>query len=82
MLLLIFAAAEVLEEYAMNKSTRAISELMGNVPETAQLIKANGEIKEVAPEDLQVGDRVLVARGQNIPIDGLTDRQVMVNEAA
>lgn len=82
MLLLIFAAAEVLEEYAMNKSTRAISELMGNVPETAQLIKANGEIKEVATEDLQVGDRVLVARGQNIPIDGLTDRQVLVNEAA
>lgn len=82
MLLLIFAAAELLEEYAMNKSTRAISELMGNVPETAQLIKANGEIKEVATEDLQVGDRVLVARGQNIPIDGLTDRQVLVNEAA
>lgn len=81
-LLLIFAAAEVLEDYANNKSTRAISELMAQVPETAQVLKANGEVVEVLTEDLTVGETVIVAKGAQIPIDGISDRTVVINEAA
>src|SRR5699024_12818209 len=44
MLLLIFAAAEVLEDYATNKSTKSISELMAQVPTIAQVLKKNGEV--------------------------------------
>ena len=43
-LLLIFAAAEFLETYANDKSTRAISDLMSQVPETAQVLLANGDV--------------------------------------
>lgn len=43
-LLLIFAAAEVLEDYATNKSTKSISELMSQVPTVAQVLKENGEV--------------------------------------
>ncbi|HLR89204.1 MAG TPA: heavy metal translocating P-type ATPase [Atopostipes sp.] len=80
-LLLIFAAAEVLEDYATDKSTSAISELMAQVPETAQVLKENGEVETVPTEDLQIGDIVVVTKGAQIPIDGLIDRSGIINEA-
>lgn len=81
-LLLIFAAAEVLEDYANSKSTSAISELMAQVPETAQVLKKNGEVVTVPTEELEIGDIVVVAKGAQIPIDGIIDRKAVVNEAA
>lgn len=81
-LLLIFAGAEVLEDYASNKSTQAISELMSQVPSTAQLLKENGEVVEVPTEKLSLGDIIVVSKGDQIPIDGIIDRKTMVNESA
>lgn len=81
-LLLIFAGAEALEDYASNKSTNAISELMAQVPDTAHVLKPNGEIIEVETSELIVGDTVVVSKGEQIPIDGVTDRTAMVNESA
>lgn len=81
-LLFIFAGAEVLEEYASKKSTKAIEELMSHVPSIAQVLKANGEVVEVPTEQLQIGDIVIVAKGTQIPIDGFADRKAQVNEAA
>lgn len=81
-LLLIFATAEVLEDYATNKSTSAISELMAQVPETAQILKENGEVTTVATEDVQIGDTVVVSKGEQVPIDGRIDRKAIINEAA
>lgn len=80
-LLLIFAAAEALEDYATDKSTSAISELMAQVPETAQVLKENGEVATVRTEELQIGDIVVVTKGAQIPIDGLIDRNGTINEA-
>lgn len=82
LLLLIFAGAEVLENYATSKSTKAISELMSHLPSTASRIGADGEITKIPTEELIQGDIVLVAKGEQIPIDGQADRQVSVNEAA
>lgn len=81
-LLLIFAGAEVLEDYASDKSTRAISELMSQVPATAQLLQANGEVVQVQTDQLEIDDVVIVSKGDQIPIDGYLDRETMVNEAA
>ncbi len=81
-LLLIFAAAEVLEDYANDKSTLAISELMAQVPETAQVLLANGEVIQVNTDDLEIGQTVIVTKGAQIPIDGIVDRNVVVNESA
>lgn len=82
MLLFIFAAAETLEEYATGKSTKAIEELMAQVPTTAQLVQENGDVLEVSTDSLKTGDTVIVARGAQLPIDGYVDREVLVNEAA
>jgi Cd2+/Zn2+-exporting ATPase len=81
-LLFIFAAAEAMENYANDKSTAAISELMAQVPETAQVLKANGDVVEVLTTALEIDDTVIVSKGAQIPIDGLVDREVTVNEAA
>ena len=81
-MLLIFAAAEVLEDYATNKSTSAISELMAQVPDTAQVLKENGDVVVTPTKELVIGDIVVVSKGGQIPIDGLIDRNAIVNEAA
>lgn len=81
-LLIIFAGAEFLEDFASDKTTNEISELMSKVPNTAQLLLSDGETKEVSTDSLSVDDRVLVARGSQIPIDGYADREVSVNESA
>lgn len=82
LLLFIFAGSEVLEDYASSKSTRAISELMSQVPSTAQLLKENGDVVEVPTVELTAGDTVVVSRGSQIPIDGYADRDTFVNESA
>lgn len=81
-LLFIFAAAEVLEAYVTSKSTSAISGLMSQVPETAQLLKADGQTVEVATSELKVGDTIVVAKGNQIPIDSVTMTATTVNEMA
>src|SRR5690625_31098 len=82
LLLLIFAGAEVLEDYASNKSTKSISELMSQVPSTAQVLQENGDVVQVPTEELGVGDIVIVSKGEQVPIDGITDRNTLVNESA
>lgn len=82
MLLIIFATAEILEDYATNKSSQAITELMDQVPDRAHRLLPSGQSEEVATEDLRVGDWVLVQKGERLPIDGWADRTVEVNESS
>lgn len=81
-LLLIFAGSEVLESYVNDKSTASITELMDQVPDTAELIINQSETKTVPTKELKIGDRIIVAKGSNVPIDGILDRETMINEAA
>lgn len=82
MLLFIFATAEMLEEYAMNKTSSAIEGLMSHVPSVAQKLLDDGEVVEVPTDSLEIGDVVVVSKGDQIPIDGEIDRSAMLNEAA
>lgn len=82
LLLFIFASAEVLEDYATSKSTKAISELMSQVPSSANVLQDNGEVIEVPTESLVEGNIAVVAKGEQIPIDGYADREIFVNESA
>lgn len=82
MLLFIFALAEVMENFANNRSTASIEELMSQVPDTAQRLLPNGEVEKVPTDDLIIGDIVIVSKGDQLPIDGVTDRETEINEAA
>lgn len=81
-LLFIFATAEVLEAYVMEKSTSAISSLMSQVPETAQVLQDDGQLVELATSQLRIGDQIVVAKGNQIPIDSIAMNSTTVNEMA
>ncbi len=55
---------------------------MAQVPDTAQVLKENGDVVVTPTKELVIGDIVVVSKGGQIPIDGLIDRNAIVNEAA
>ena len=83
LLILIFAAAHFLEEYAEGKSKREITKLMNLNPTEARRCQANGEWQLVPVGQLKIGDHVRVLNGDQIPTDGqISAGQAVINEAA
>lgn len=70
LLTFIFSLSGSMEEYAINKSSEAITALMKIVPPEAKRQKADGSLETVPVERLAVGDFVVVPKGESIPIDG------------
>ncbi|MGL6169016.1 MAG: heavy metal translocating P-type ATPase, partial [Fusobacteriaceae bacterium] len=68
--MLFYLIGETLQDYAVDKSRRAISEAMDIVPEKANL-KIGEEIRVVSPKSLQVGDVLIVRAGEKIPVDSI-----------
>ena len=58
------------ESYAVGKSRKSIAALMDIRPDYANLEK-NGEITEVFPEEVSVGDYIIVKPGEKFPLDGI-----------
>lgn len=71
LLILIFAAAHFLEEYAEGKSKREITNLLKMNPTEARLIQKDGELKTVSVDTLKVGDQLKVLNGDQVPTDGV-----------
>lgn len=67
--MLFFLVGETFEEYAEGRSRESIGHLMDLKPAEAHLLTADGE-KDVTPETLQAGDKVIVRPGEKIPADG------------
>ena len=61
---------ELFESYAVGKSRRSISEMMNIRPDYAN-IRQNGELVQVSPEQVKVGDIFVVKAGERIPLDGV-----------
>ncbi|MCE4957418.1 heavy metal translocating P-type ATPase [Macrococcoides caseolyticum] len=82
MVVLLFAVSEALESYAMEKSRESIQTLINLSPEVA--LKKHGEdYKEVAVQDLMIGDIVRILPGKKVPIDGtIISGQSNVNQAS
>lgn len=60
------------ESYAVGKSRKSIAALMDICPDQANLEK-DGEIIEVFPEEVSVGDYIIVKAGEKIPLDGIVE---------
>lgn len=65
----LFQVGELFQEYATEKSKKSISTLMDIRPDYANIEK-NGVLKKVSPEEIQVGDIIIVKPGEKIPLDG------------
>lgn len=83
LLILIFAGAHFLEDYAEGRSRREITNLMQLNPTEALLLKDDGTSQKVAVDHLQIGDRVKVLNGDQIPTDGrIIQGETVINEAS
>ncbi|MCF2151718.1 cadmium-translocating P-type ATPase [Desmonostoc muscorum LEGE 12446] len=67
--MLFFRIGELFQEYAVGNSRRSIKSLLEVRPDYANL-KVNGEVKKVSPEQVTVGDIIIVKPGEKIPLDG------------
>ena len=72
-LLFLFSLSNALQEYALQRTRRAITSLMNLRPREALRFEANGETVLVAVDELQIGDMILVRPGELIPIDGVIE---------
>ncbi len=68
--MLFYQVGEWFEDYAVNRSRASIAELMDICPEYANL-KRGDEIDVVDPDDVCIGDIILVKAGERIPLDGI-----------
>lgn len=67
--MLFFQVGELFEDYAEDKARDSISELMDIRPDVAY-VERNGEVKEVNPEEVSIGETVIIKPGEKIPLDG------------
>ncbi len=71
-----------MEMRSIRGATGALRELVKLIPPTANRLRDDGTVEEVATGDLQVGDLVLVRPGEKVPIDGtIVSGETSVNEA-
>ena len=68
--MLFYQVGEWFQSYAVSKSRKSIASLMDIRPDYAN-IEQNGELIQVDPEEVGIGDTIIVKPGERIPIDGM-----------
>ena len=80
--MLFYQIGEFFQSYAVGRSRASIAEMMSIAPEYANLETPDG-IKEVDPEDVNIGDIIVIRAGEKIPLDGIvTKGESFVDTAA
>ncbi len=67
--MLFYQIGEFFQDYAVNKSKKSISSLMNIRPDYANLFVKNS-IKKVRPDEVKIGDIIVIKPGEKIPLDG------------
>lgn len=67
--MLFFQVGELFETIAEGRSRKSISSLMNIRPDTAH-VERNGELLTIDPNDVQVGEIVVIKPGERVPVDG------------
>ncbi len=67
--MLFFQLGELFEHYAEDKARDSISELMDIRPDVAN-VERNGVVESVSPEEVKIGETVIVKPGEKVPLDG------------
>lgn len=68
--MLFYQVGELFQSYAVDKSRKSIAAMMDIAPDYAN-IERDGAIVEVDPDEVQVGDIIVVKPGERVPIDGV-----------
>ena len=70
MVIALYTLGKMLEARAVNYSRKSISALINSQPEYAMLLK-NGKEEKVKPEEVNIGEIIVVRPGEKIPLDGI-----------
>ncbi len=68
--MLFYQVGELFQDYAVDKSRKSITSLMDIRPDIA-FVRRNGNIEKVSPEDVKIGENIVVKPGEKIPLDGI-----------
>ena len=68
--MLFYQVGELFQDYAVDKSRKSITSLMDIRPDIA-FVKRNGKIEKISPEDVKIGENIVVKPGEKIPLDGM-----------
>lgn len=68
--MLFFQVGELFEGYAEGRSRESISHLMDIRPDVAN-VERNGTVESIKPEEVSVGETIVVRPGEKIPLDGI-----------
>ena len=68
--MLFYQVGELFQDYAVNRSRQSIAALMDICPEFAN-IEEDGELRQVDPDDVEIGTVIVVKAGERIPLDGV-----------
>jgi len=80
--MLFFKVGELFQDIALNRSRKSIKSLMGIRPDYANL-KIDGETKKIDPDEVNVGDVIMVKPGERVPLDGIVlDGSSLVDTSA
>ncbi|MBQ6203358.1 MAG: cadmium-translocating P-type ATPase [Prevotella sp.] len=71
--MLFYQVGELFQSYAVGKSRRDIAALMDIRPDYANIEREDGSLERVDPDDVEVGQTIVVQPGEKIPIDGIVE---------
>lgn len=69
--MLFYKIGEYFQDKAVSNSRKSIKKLLDIRPEYANIKNKNGELIQVSPKDLNIGDIITVKAGEKIPVDGI-----------
>ena len=82
LVMLLYQIGELFQSYAVGKSRRQITELMNIRPDYAN-IEQDGKLVKVDPEEISVGDKIIVKPGEKVPLDGIIEKgESMIDTSA
>ncbi len=68
--MLFYQVGELFQSYAVDKSRKSIASLMDIRPDYANIEK-DGKVEKVDPDEVKIGDTIIVKTGEKIPLDGV-----------
>lgn len=80
--MLFYQVGELFQSYAVDRSRRSIAEMMEIRPDYAN-VERDGQLVKVDPEELSIGDEIVVQPGERVPLDGkVLEGESMLDTAA
>ena len=71
--MLFYQIGELFQDYAVDKSRKSITSLMDIRPDYAN-VKRDGKILKVNPEEVKIGETIVVKPGEKVPLDGIVTK--------